>query len=214
MNLRPLIPATWQMSLAAVDLKVVETLLETEPFQPELTSILRVLSTDPKQVKVVILGQDPYPGLGVPTGLAFDVGKQPLLPASLRNIFTEYCQDLGLHKPDNGDLAPWARQGVFLLNTALTCQPGHPGSQSRPWLPFTSAIVAELVRQGALFVVWGNHARAVACAAQATICVSSSHPSPLSARRGSAPFIGSRPFSAVNQALATAGREEVNWRLS
>lgn len=167
------------------------------------------------QVKVVILGQDPYHGVGQAHGLCFSVSSNTALPPSLRNIFTELSDDLGIDPPDSGDLTPWARQGVLLLNTTLTVRAGQAGShQGRGWETFTDRVIQTVddKTEAVVFVLWGTPARRKAQLIDRSrhIVIESAHPSPLSAHRG---FFGSRPFSRTNRALAAAGREPVDWSL-
>jgi len=167
------------------------------------------------EVKVVILGQDPYHGPGQAHGLCFSVNPGVPLPPSLANIFAELHADLGIAPSANGDLRPWARQGVLLLNTTLTVRARQAAShQGQGWERFTDEVIR---RVGAredpvVFVLWGSHARkkkGLIDRSRHTI-IESPHPSPLSAHRG---FLGSRPFSAANAALAGVGRDPVDWRL-
>lgn len=168
------------------------------------------------EVKVFILGQDPYPTRGHAHGLAFSV--QPTvkpLPASLRNIVKELESDLGLPKPSNGSLIPWAKQGVLLLNTVLTVREGTPNShQGKGWETFTDAVIRAVSAQPepVVFILWGKPAQKKEGLIDATrhTVLKSAHPSPLSASTG---FFGSRPFSQANAALKAAGRPEIDWTL-
>lgn len=169
-----------------------------------------------EKVKVVILGQDPYPTRGNAHGLAFSVSPdiRPI-PASLRNIFKELVNDLGIEMPNSGSLIPWAKQGVLLLNTVLTVREGCANShQKRGWEEFSDRVIQELSRRTTpiVFVLWGKPAqkkRALIDASRHEI-VEAPHPSPLSAHSG---FFGSRPFSKVNEALLAMGHSPINWRL-
>jgi uracil-DNA glycosylase len=165
-------------------------------------------------VRVLVVGQDPYPTPGHAIGLAFSVGAgvRPL-PRSLQNIFREYQEDLGLPPPSSGDLTPWVEQGVLLLNRSLTVAPGAPAShRGKGWEEVTEAAIDALVRRGGplVAVLWGRDARALAPRLGAVPRVESPHPSPMSADRG---FFGSRPFSRVNALLAEQGARPVDWRL-
>lgn len=183
---------------------------------PPAADIFRALAlTPPHAVRVVILGQDPYPTPGHADGLAFSVRPGVAPPRSLRNIFRELADDLGLPEPATGSLVPWARQGVLLLNTALTVEEGAANAHARwGWQPITDAIIDAVSArpEPSVFVLWGRNAQAKAprIAPRHTI-LASAHPSPLSARTG---FFGSRPFSRANAALAAAGRGTVDWSLS
>ena len=176
---------------------------------------MRALSMPVSEVRVVILGQDPYPTPGHAVGLAFSVAPDTHpLPASLRNIFRELASDLGVPAPVNGDLTAWTQQGILLLNRVLTVAPGAPGShRHRGWEAVTLAIVRELVRvsPGFVAILWGNSARKVAGEMGNTPVLESAHPSPLSAHRG---FFGSAPFSAVNRELVERGWALIDWELN
>lgn len=167
------------------------------------------------QVKVLILGQDPYHGPGQAHGLCFSVRRGTSVPPSLQNIFTELHDDLGIDRPATGDLTPWARQGVLLLNATLTVRAHQAAShQNRGWETFTDQVIAAVnaKEERVVFILWGNSARkkkALVDTGRHTV-IESPHPSPLSAHRG---FFGSRPFSRANEALVAAGRGPVDWRL-
>lgn len=168
-----------------------------------------------EQVKVVILGQDPYHGPGQAHGLCFSVRHGTAVPPSLRNIFTELQDDTGVVPPADGDLTPWAKQGVLLLNTTLTVRAGQAGShQGKGWETFTDQVIRAVNAkpETVVFVLWGNPARRKAELIDRSrhVVIESPHPSPLSAHRG---FFGSKPFTRANEALAAAGREPVDWSL-
>lgn len=168
-------------------------------------------ATPPGKVRVVILGQDPYPTPGHANGLAFSVAPEVALPRSLKNIFAELRDDVG-GAPATGDLSGWARQGVLLLNTSLSVTPGAAGVHARwGWERLAREAVAEAQRHGPLaFLLWGAHAqKAIAGLPRAEdLVIATAHPSPLSARRG---FFGSRPFSRINDWLTAQGRPPVDW---
>ncbi len=173
--------------------------------------------TAPQDVRVVILGQDPYHEPGQAHGLAFSVKEGVKLPPSLRNIFTELQDDLGLSAPKVGDLTPWAKQGVLLLNATLTVEAGQAAShKDLGWQEFTDCVVAALSRlpQPVAFVLWGAHAQKKAAVAAASdyprLVLQAPHPSPLSAYRG---FFGSRPFSKIDRFLLENGEKPISWRL-
>lgn len=166
-------------------------------------------------VKVVILGQDPYHGPGQAHGLCFSVPDGVPAPPSLQNIFRELHDDLGVPMPTSGDLTPWARQGVLLLNATLTVRARSAGShQGRGWERFTEQVVRAVDRRDVttVFLLWGASARRTGRLVDRRrhVVIESPHPSPLSAHRG---FFGSRPFSRANAALVAAGRDPVDWRL-
>lgn len=183
-------------------------------YLPDGPDVLRAFTRPLADVRVLVVGQDPYPTPGHPMGLSFSV--QPdvrPVPRSLANIFTELEADLGLPRPSTGDLSPWADQGVMLLNRVLTVRPGEPAShRGRGWEAVTSRAIEALVERGGplVAVLWGRDAQALAPALGAVPVVAGAHPSPLSARRG---FFGSRPFSRVNALLAEQGGAPVDWSL-
>src|SRR5690554_1722281 len=170
-----------------------------------------------EQTKVVILGQDPYHGLGQAHGLSFSVNKGIALPPSLRNIFKELQTDVGFEIPMYGDLSEWAQQGVLLLNDVLTVRAGKAGShQKMGWEQFTSQVISYLSKQkeGVVFLLWGNHAlkKGKNIDSSKQLILSSGHPSPMSANRGK--WFGNRHFSKTNTYLIQQGKEPINWQLS
>ena len=165
------------------------------------------------EVRVVILGQDPYHGPGQANGLCFSVNPGVPLPPSLRNIYQELETDLGVAPPANGDLSGWARQGVLLLNATLSVRAHQAGShQNKGWEPFTDEVVSRLNNhpRRLVFILWGSFARRKAAVIDRSrhAVLESPHPSPLSAHRG---FFGSRPFSRTNAQLREWGAPEINW---
>jgi len=186
---------------------------EIFPADPDLFSAFEL--TPPNRVKVVILGQDPYPGAGQAHGLAFSVRPGVQIPRSLHNIHRELRDDLGISSPDHGNLEAWARQGVLLMNAVLTVRAGDANSHAgRGWETFTDAVIRAIARQNCrvVFILWGGYAQKKMPLIHTPphAVISSAHPSPLSARRG---FFGSKPFSQANQALIEAAREPVDWSL-
>lgn len=181
---------------------------------PDAGSIFNAFHLTPlDQVKVVILGQDPYHGPGQAHGLAFSVQTGIPLPPSLRNIFRELKSDLNIDKDDNGSLESWARQGVFLLNASLTVEGGKAMShQNIGWSRFTDFVIQRLSaeKSGLIFVLWGRFAqqKEALIDTQKHFILKAAHPSPLSAHNG---FFGSRPFSQVNNLLKREGKEPINW---
>ena len=183
--------------------------------------VLHALELTPRErVRVVILGQDPYHGPGQAEGLAFSVPAGQRLPPSLRNICKELARDLGLPMPAHGHLGAWARQGVLLLNTALTVEDGQAGSHAgRGWESLTDRLVAALAADPApkVFLLWGAHAQArraaIEVAGQGHRVLQSNHPSPLSATRPPVPFLGCGHFSEANRYLAAHGVPPVDWAL-
>jgi len=171
--------------------------------------------TPPEAVRVVILGQDPYHDVGQAHGLAFSVQPGVKLPASLRNIFKELCDDLGVAAPCHGCLTSWARQGVLLLNTVLTVRSHTANShRGKGWETFTDAIIAALSKKThkIIFVLWGKPAQAKKALidAERHVILESPHPSPLSAHTG---FLGSKPFSRINARLREWGQQEIDWAI-
>jgi len=167
------------------------------------------------QVRVVIIGQDPYHGPGQAMGLSFSVPQSVKVPPSLVNIFKEIQQDLGLTMSGSGDLTPWADQGVLLLNATLTVEQAKAGShQKKGWEQFTDAAIAALnaQREGLVFVLWGSYAQKKGAVIDRTkhLVLESVHPSPLSAHRG---FFGNRQFSTINDYLISRGETPVNWQI-
>ena len=183
-------------------------------FLPEPVLVMRALSVPVSDVRVLILGQDPYPTPGHAVGLAFSVEPDVSpVPASLRNVLAELSADIAAPRPDSGDLTTWSDQGVLLLNRVLTVAPGAAGShRGHGWEGITLAVVRELARvsPGFVAVLWGNPAAQVSVELGNAPVLRSAHPSPLSAYRG---FFGSRPFSWANHELARLGRDPIDWSL-
>ncbi len=220
-ELTDVIHPEWSAALAPVagDLARACAFLAAEqarqaPYLPETRAALRAFAQPPSAVKVLVVGQDPYPTPGHAVGLAFSVAADVRpLPRSLANIFTELVDDLGVPRPSSGDLSGWSSQGVLLLNKVLTVEPGRPGShRGQGWERVTEQAVRALAARGRplVAVLWGREAQALRPLLDGVAVVESAHPSPLSARRG---FFGSRPFSRVNELLAAQGAEPVDWRL-
>jgi uracil-DNA glycosylase len=211
---------TWRESAAGRQLEafVAERQAAGATIYP--AHVLRALElTARDRVRVVILGQDPYHGENQAEGLAFSVPTGQRLPPSLRNIFKEWRSDLGLPLPKHGRLAAWARQGVLLLNTCLTVEAGRPASHAKQgWEALTDEIINRLSEDEVpkVFMFWGAHAQAKAAWPLSTgrhAVLMANHPSPLSARRGPAPFFGCGHFSAANRFLAAHGQAPIDWSL-
>ncbi len=183
---------------------------------PQSQDIFAALNLTPfDQVKVVILGQDPYHGPNQAHGLCFSVKPGVKPPPSLVNIFKEYKEDLGFPVPDHGNLAAWAKQGVLLLNNVLTVEDGKAGSHHlKGWEEFTSKIIELLneKKENLVFILWGSPAQKKAQKVDATkhYIIKSVHPSPLSSYRG---FFGSKPFSQTNSYLKSKGISPIDWSL-
>jgi uracil-DNA glycosylase len=185
-------------------------------FPPEELQFSAFSLTPPEEVRVVILGQDPYHEAGQAMGLSFSVPEGTKLPPSLRNIYKELESDLGIPPAATGDLTPWARQGVLLLNTVLSVGEGQANSHSKfGWQWFTDGVVSALSQlpQPIAFVLWGAQAwkkEPLTASSHPRLVVKSAHPSPLSAYRG---FFGSRPFHQVNEFLEAHGESGIDWRV-
>lgn len=210
--------ATLRNSIPKADLETLQTKLQQEYqtktiYPPKDKLYTSLLLCPPEQVRVVILGQDPYHGPGQANGLAFSVVDEVPHPPSLQNIYKEIHADTGVQSQTNGDLTAWAKQGVLLLNTTLTVQAGQPGShRALGWEPVTQAIISHLAttQTHLVYLLWGQHAQnAATTVPQATNCVlTAPHPSPLSAYRG---FLGCKHFSQANAYLEQHGKKPIIW---
>lgn len=211
----------WAKTLVAEQsaLRRIEMFLENEArvgvrVLPERAAVMRAFRDAPSKTKVLIVGQDPYPTPGHAVGLSFSVAQNVRpLPKSLQNIFRELQTDLGLAPPLSGDLSPWARQGVMLLNRVLTVRAKEPAShRGIGWEEVTSAAIKALAarEKPLVAILWGNEARSLKPILKGVPVIESSHPSPLSAHRG---FFGSKPFSRTNLLLAEQGAAEIDWNL-
>lgn len=219
--LRELVDPGWAAALEPVAARVTvmgeflrAELTAGRSYLPAGGNVLRAFTQPFDQVKVLIVGQDPYPTPGHAVGLSFSVapGVRPL-PPSLSNIFREYSEDLGHPEPATGDLSPWAEHGVLLLNRALTVAPRRPGShRNKGWEEVTEQAIRALAArdQPLVAILWGRDARTLSPLLGSVPCIESAHPSPMSAHNG---FFGSRPFSRANQLLAELGAEPVDWKL-
>ena len=207
-NLTSLVPPAWR---EIVDLESVAQIgANLGPnFLPSYKLIFKSLEVDPDDVKVVIVGQDPYPNSQHAMGLAFSVPAEVgVLPASLKNIYKELEADLGIIR-ENGDLSAWLEQGVLLLNMSLTVLPNESGSHSKiGWQVITQQIISDVAKRGAVAVLWGREAQLMSKYFAIEDQFIAPHPSPLSAYRG---FYGSKPFSKVNKRLAEKGLTPVKW---
>ncbi|MFX4292092.1 uracil-DNA glycosylase [Streptomyces bohaiensis] len=183
-------------------------------YLPAGAHVLRAFQQPFADVRVLIVGQDPYPTPGMAIGLSFAVAPEVRrLPGSLENIFRELHDDIGAPRPRNGDLTPWTRQGVLLLNRALTTAPGRPAAhRGKGWEEVTEQAIRALVARGTplVSILWGRDARSLRPLLGDLPAVESAHPSPMSADRG---FFGSRPFSRTNEHLERLGAQPVDWRL-
>jgi len=183
-------------------------------YLPAGENVLRAFGQPFRDIRVLIVGQDPYPTPGHAVGLSFSVpAGLRRLPPSLLNIFREYTADLGYPPPASGDLTPWTEHGVLLLNRVLTVAPGRPGShRGQGWEEVTEQAIRALAArpEPLVAILWGRDARSLAPLLDGVPLIESAHPSPNSADRG---FFGSRPFSRANQALAERGAPPVDWKL-
>ncbi|MGE3811498.1 MAG: uracil-DNA glycosylase [Candidatus Nanopelagicales bacterium] len=219
--LSELVDPGWAAALAPVEDAIAamgaflrEEVAAGRGYLPAGDKVLRAFTRPFDEVRVLIVGQDPYPTPGHPVGLSFSVdpGVRPV-PRSLQNIYTELVDDLGVARPTSGDLSPWADRGVLLLNRVLTVSPGRPGShRGKGWEAVTQQAITALVArpQPLVAILWGRDAQSLTPMLGSTPIVASVHPSPLSASGG---FFGSRPFSRVNDLLARQGAEPVDWSL-
>jgi len=221
LDLIDLLPAAWRDAMSAyLDPTTVARLTsfvdeeyarhEVFPPLPDLFAAFRLCSLE--TTRVLILGQDPYHKVGQAHGLSFSVRPGVALPPSLRNIFKELQDDLGVAPPTSGDLTAWATQGVLLLNAVLTVREGKPASHTgRGWEHVTDAAIRALDAKAdrVVFLLWGTYARRKASLVTAPhhVVLEAGHPSPMNVRG----FLGSRPFSTSNKALLEAGRQPVDW---
>ncbi|MFD8571093.1 uracil-DNA glycosylase [Streptomyces sp. NPDC057694] len=219
--LHELVEAGWAQALEPVAGRIAEMgdFLRAEiaagrTYLPSGANVLRAFQQPLDDVRVLIVGQDPYPTPGMAIGLSFAVAPDVRnLPGSLENIFREMHSDLGLPRPSNGDLTPWTRQGVLLLNRALTTAPGKPAAhRGKGWEDVTEQAIRALVARDKpmVSILWGRDARNLRPLLGNLPAIESAHPSPMSADRG---FFGSRPFSRANDLLRQQGMEPVDWRL-
>jgi uracil-DNA glycosylase len=216
---RGLVATDWAEALAPVEERITamgrflrEELAAGRSYLPDGDHVLRAFQRPLADVRVLIVGQDPYPTPGHPIGLSFAVARDVWpLPASLRNIYVELRDDLGVVPPKHGDLTAWADQGVMLLNRVLTVRPGESAShRGRGWEEVTECAIRALAARGGPLaaILWGRDAQSLKPLLGPVPWVESVHPSPLSASRG---FFGSKPFSRVDRMLAEQGGEPVDW---
>lgn len=220
--LRELVHPTWADALAPAEGTVAElgAFLREEVatgrgYLPPGPQVLRVFAQPLDDVRVLVVGQDPYPTPGHAVGLSFSVAPEVRpVPRSLHNIYTELVDDLGVPMPTTGDLTPWTERGVMLLNRVLTVRAGAPAShRGRGWEQVTALAIDALVARGGplVAILWGRDARSLAPSLGDVPTVQSAHPSPLSARGG---FFGSAPFSRTNDLLRAQGGAPIDWRLT
>lgn len=216
-----LVSADWAVALTPVADRIGELgqflrqeLAAGRQYLPAGENVLRAFSRPMNDVRVLIVGQDPYPTPGHPVGLSFSVDRRVRpLPRSLVNIYAELQTDLGIEPADHGDLSSWFEQGVLLLNRVLTVRPGAPGShRGKGWEEVTQVAIDALVARGGplVAILWGRDAQTLTGRLGGVPYIASPHPSPLSARSG---FFGSRPFSRANAALAGQGAGPIDWQV-
>lgn len=208
----PLAPAAEHIAAAGAFLR--DEVAAARGYLPAGDAVLRAFTQPFDEVRVLVVGQDPYPTPGHPIGLSFAVAPDVRpIPRSLANIYTELHDDLGITPPEHGDLSAWTDQGVLLLNRVLTVQPGKPAShRGKGWERVTATAINALVarEQPLVAILWGRDARSLAPHLGDTPTVESAHPSPLSARSG---FFGSKPFSRTNALLEELGTHTIDWRI-
>ena len=220
--LTELVHPSWAAALAPVAGTVAslgeflrEEVATGRGYLPAGRHVLRAFERPLDDVRVLIVGQDPYPTPGHAVGLSFSVAPDVRpIPRSLVNIFSELESDLGLPRPTSGDLSPWADQGVLLLNRVLTVAPGKPAShRGKGWETVTAAAISALVERGGplVAILWGRDARNLVPHLPGIPAIESAHPSPLSAHSG---FFGSKPFSRANELLARQGAAPIDWSLT
>jgi uracil-DNA glycosylase len=221
--LRELIDPGWATALQPVEKQVAimgqflrDEVAAGRGYLPAGENVLRAFTFPFDKVRVLIVGQDPYPTPGHAVGLSFSVAPDVRpLPRSLENIFKEYASDLRFPAPSNGDLTPWVQRGVLMLNRVLTVQPGNAAShRGKGWEAVTECAIRALVDRGVpmVAILWGRDASTLKPMLTGKDCrsIESAHPSPLSASRG---FFGSRPFSRANELLVQLGAEPIDWQL-
>jgi uracil-DNA glycosylase len=223
-SLTNIIEAGWAQALDPVSAGIAKMgdflrreIAEGRTYLPSGDNVLRAFKQPFADVRVLIVGQDPYPTPGHPVGLSFSVDPNVRrIPGSLVNIFREYSQDLGYSRPSTGDLTPWTQRGVLLLNRVLTVQPGKPGShRGKGWEAVTEQAIRALAARHErgrplVAILWGKDARSLAPMLAAIPRIESAHPSPMVTNSD---FFGSRPFSRSNQMLADLGANPVDWKL-
>lgn len=205
-----LLPKQWQLALPAAK-DILNSLQLKEPFIPEREKIFSAFDRPISEIKICIIGQDPYPNPEHAMGLAFSVPSEVKnLPPTLKNIFKELESDIGI-TPSSGNLTEWKNRGVMLLNSSLTTIPNiSQGHSTLGWDSFTNEVISYLGRQQIVFILWGKSAEGFKRFIPESNCLVSAHPSPLSSYRG---FFGSKPFSRANNRLIELGVIPVDWKI-
>lgn len=196
--------------------KLIEERKNYQIFPPDHQIFNALSHTSVSQIKIVILGQDPYHGIGQANGLSFSVNKGNKIPPSLKNIFKELNRDVGCSIPNHGDLTSWAKQGVLLLNTSLTVRQAEPASHAKiGWEMFTNRLIEiiNLKKENLVFLLWGKHAQSKDQLIDGTkhLVLKAAHPSPFSAHQG---FFGCKHFSLANQYLTRKGISPIEWQIT
>lgn len=206
---------SWQPLFAEYQSELVKIaeIIASQRIAPARENVLRVFTYPISHYRSVIVGQDPYPTPGYANGLAFSVNPEITnLPASLKNIFSEYVSDTGFSYPNSGDLSVWASHGVALLNSSLTLNLDNKTEHLKiGWQRITQAALDVLAARGCVAILWGSHAQKMGSSFSDNQKIQSVHPSPLSAYRG---FFGSKPFTRCNQLLIASGQDPIDWRLA
>ena len=202
--------------LLSLKLKLKEELISGKTIYPPKKEIFKAFElTAPENTKVIILGQDPYHNFNQANGLCFSVNEKQLLPPSLKNIFKELEDDLGIKNYEHGDLSSWAKQGVLLMNTSLTVEKGKPGSHLKfGWEQLTDQVISSFNKKKKIvFMLWGKSAakKKKLIDEDKHFILEASHPSPFSCHKG---FFGCNHFSRCNNFLKTSGKEEINWQIT
>lgn len=202
--------------LLSLKLKLKEELISGKTIYPPKKEIFKAFElTAPENTKVIILGQDPYHNFNQANGLCFSVNEKQLLPPSLKNIFKELEDDLGIKNYEHGDLSSWAKQGVLLMNTSLTVEKGKPGSHLKfGWEQLTDQVIRSFNKKKKIvFMLWGKSAakKKKLIDEDKHFILEASHPSPFSCHKG---FFGCNHFSRCNNFLKTSGKEEINWQIT
>ncbi|MGB4634642.1 MAG: uracil-DNA glycosylase [Actinomycetaceae bacterium] len=221
MSLSEIMDESWAQVMAPVEpqIRIMGDFLRAENaagrgYQPAGRRIFRAFERPLEDVRVLIVGQDPYPTPGHPVGLSFSVERDVRpLPRSLVNIYRELFEDVGLPPAEHGDLSAWADNGVMLLNRCLSVAPGNPGSHAnKGWEAITDHAIRSLVKRGGplVAILWGRQAQNLKRLMPGVATIESAHPSPLSASRG---FFGSKPFSRANALLEQQGAAPIDWRI-
>ncbi|MEN9735299.1 MAG: hypothetical protein RL129_9 [Actinomycetota bacterium] len=214
MKLIEIFPDNWKTYLGISDdyFDSLDSKIAGQQINPKFEHIFNAFNIPPNDIKVVIVGQDPYPDSNDAMGLAFSIPNQnKKIPASLRNIKKELNSDLGVSSSSSGDLTPWREQGILLLNRILTTNTGESLSHANfGWEDFTDLVIDKLCKEPIIFILWGKLAQQLGQNIDDDKKITGVHPSPLSAHRG---FFGSKPFSQANEKLKKLGKLPIDWKI-